>query len=155
MKSLILVTIFIVFILLLNVAAQESDSVLLKYDDGDPNLQLTFGGNYGTYFVTRFTPPSFPATLTKAQFYIPDTSKGASFNFSVRPDAFNEPGDPLFGPVPMRAKKIGWNEIDLSTYNLRVKGDFYLELAYDLVSKLTLGAENREPLSGRTYDTDC
>jgi len=156
-KQFTLLTIFLVIVFSNIIFAQESDTVELFYDDGDPNLELTFGENSSSYLVTRFTPPEGTAKILTAKYFLADTANGVNFIFRILPDAFGEPwdGNELYGPDPITKGDIGWNEIDLTDMNIEVDGDFYLMIQYNGQSKLTFGAENREPLSGRTYDTDC
>jgi hypothetical protein len=149
--------ILIVFLLALWVPlyGQSGEEEILAYDDGNPSLTLTFLGNGGTFYITRFSPPVLPSVLTKLVFYVPDTTEGKTFFFTIYPDVAGEPGTPVLASVPMAASTIGWNEIDISEYDIHVKGDFYFQLGYDLTSKFSIGAENREPISRRTWDTDC
>jgi len=153
----ILLVIFLGIFLSNNVLAQESEPIELYYDDGNPNIELTFGVNASSYLVTRFTPPEGKVQILTAVYFLADTANGVNFIFRILPDAFGEPwdGNELYGPVPITKGNIGWNELDLSDFNITVEGDFYLMLQYDGYSNLTFGAENRDPLSGRTYDTDC
>lgn len=150
---------YLIMVLLLTIClplfGQNNDEEILAYDDGNPNMTLTFTENGGTFYITRFSSSVLPAILTKLVFYVPDTSKGKTFFFTVYPDVAGEPGTPVLTSVPMAASKIGWNVIDISEYDIQVVGDFYFQLGYDFTSKLSISAENREPLSQRTWDTDC
>ncbi len=131
------------------------EQVELVYDDGIPNLKLTFLENAGTVFAVRFTPPSGTVQLLEVRYFVPDTSKGATFDLSVTGVASGEPGETLLGPLHLRAQTLGWNGIQLGDRALLLEGDFFVLLQYDGEAKLTIGAEDRPPLSGRTYDTDC
>ncbi len=132
-----------------------SEQVELVYDDGVPDLSLTFLENAGTVFAVRFTPPAGTVQLLEVRYFVPDTSKGACFNLEVTGLADEEPGETLLGPVHVRAGALGWNGVQLGDSNLYLEGDFFVLLNYDGEARLTLGAEDRPPLSGRTYDTDC
>lgn len=125
----------------------------LKYDDGVANLTWTFG-THGRFFTTRFSLES-SVLLEKARFFIVDTLGGATFNFAVYLDSNGEPGYPLVDQVPMRVERLGWNEIDLTEYELTLSEEFYLSIEYDLQSQLSIGAEDQDPLSRRSYDSDC
>ena len=125
----------------------------LKYDDGVANLTWTFGSN-GRFFTTQFSPDS-PVLLERARFYIADTTQGATFLFSIYLESNGEPGYPLVDQVPKRVDRLGWNEIDLSEYDIQVQEDFYLSIEYDLESELSIGAEDQEPIAKRSYDSDC
>ena len=133
---------------------QTDGEEIIAYDDGLPNLTLTFLED-GTFFITRFTPSTLPSVLTKLIFYVPDTSKGATFLFSIYTDVGGEPGTAILSSMPMSALTLGWNEIDITEFDIQVNGDFYFQLGYDLTSKFSIGAEDKEPISRRTWDTDC
>jgi hypothetical protein len=139
---------------------QNDRIVELGYDDGfEPNLKLTFLFNGGYRFVTRFTPPITPAQLIRIRYFLADTAKGSSFYLHILEDNFNapkhEPSGDMIDSVRVSGGRLGWNEYDLRNRNIIVEGDFYIGLYYDLQSKLSIGAENREPVSNRVYDSDC
>jgi hypothetical protein len=140
--------------------SQGGSTVELGYDDGfEPNLKLTFLVNGGYRYVVRFTPPSVPAQLVRVRYFLADTSKGTSFVLHVMDDNYNapkhEPANDLTDSVNVFRGTLGWNEVDLQKRNIVVRGDFYAGIYYDLKSKITIGAENRKPVSGRAYDSDC
>jgi len=139
------------------IPGNNDDLFEIYYDDGNPNLTLQFMENSGIFFVTRFTPPSVPVQLIKLKYYMANTTGGKTADFSILPDVYGEPydGKELFGPISISGARIGWNEYDLSDQNIFVSDDFYYVLRYDNVSKFSIGAENREPFSGRTWDSDC
>lgn len=153
--------IFLVMFLLLffsqSFGQNSSVDSLLQYDDGlEPITPLTMTV-HTINFITRFTPPSVPAQVVKVRYYVPDTTGGSGFILRIMQyvGASVEPGIVLYGPVNIPSSRPGWNELDLSEKNIFTENDFNVWMQYDGKSKLTLGAENREPLSMRTYDTDC
>ncbi len=154
-KSSLEIYVLLFFVSLGTLFAQEGQKTILAYDDGNPNLTLTFLDNGGTFYITRFTPDDTPCQLTKLVFYTPDTSLGATFFFTIYQGGHNEPGSPILSSIPMSAYTIGWNEIDISEFNIIVDRDFYFQLSYDFSSRFSIGAENKEPISLRTWDTDC
>ena len=131
--------------------AQEE--IVLKYDSGQADKNYTFGLD-GWFFTTRFTPPE-QVLLAKARFYIADTSNGATFKFSIYQAGDGEPAGVLVDKVPMRVKRLGWNEIDLTTFNIITADDFYLSIEYDFQAEIAIGVDTAEPISGRSYDSDC
>jgi hypothetical protein len=147
--------ILFIFMYLGNMFAQEGQETILAYDDGNPNLTLTFLDNGGTFYITRFTPEETPCLLTKLVFYTPDTSLGTTFFFTIYQGGYSEPGSAILSSVPLAAYTIGWNEIDISEFEIQVNRDFYYQLGYDTSSRFSIGAENRTPISNRTWDTDC
>jgi len=130
----------------------QSESVL-QYDSGQPDQIWTFGLE-GWFFTTRFTPPG-NVLIAKARFYIADTTNGATYDFSIYRAGDNEPAGALVNKVPMRVKKLGWNEIDLSAFNIQTAEDFYLSIEYDFKAELAIGADISDPIEGRSYDSDC
>jgi len=130
----------------------QSESVL-QYDSGQPDQIWTFGLE-GWFFTTRFTPPG-NVLIAKARFYIADTTNGATYDFSIYRAGDNEPAGALVNKVPMRVKKLGWNEIDLSAFNIQTAEDFYLSIEYDFKAELAIGADTSDPIEGRSYDSDC
>ena len=138
---------------LLTAALFARDEFILQYDKGFTGETLTLNED-GWYFTTRFTPPA-NVLLAKARFYIADTSNGATFDFSIYQGGIAEPAEVLVDKVPMRAKKLGWNEIDLTSYHILRDYDFYLSIEFDGKSNLTIGADKQEPLALRSFDSDC
>ena len=124
----------------------------VAYDDGNPNHELQFTRD-GVRFVTRFTPPAPHTQITKARYFIADTSEGASFDLTVFRDVSDEPAVILYGPVHITVEQLAWNEWDLTTSLVYTDDDFYISLSYDGVSKPMIGAEDRSP-TGRAYETD-
>ena len=151
--------VLLVLILVPGVSGQNGGlapgQVVLAYDDGIPTLTLRFLENAGTVFAVRFTPPEGQVQLTEVRYFVPDTSEGATFTLRVTSESSGEPGATLLGPLSLRARQTGWNAVSLSEHELMLQGDFFVLLEYDGSSRLALGAENRAPLSNRTYDTDC
>jgi len=141
-------------------AGQALDTAELGYEDGlAPNVQLTFLLNGGYRFVVRFTPPATPSQLVRIRYYLADTTKGTGFYLHILDDNYNapkhEPAADLIDSIRVSGGRLGWNDYDLADRRIFVERDFYVGFYYDLKSKLTLGAENREPVSKRAYDSDC
>mgnify|MGYP006971759267 CR=1 FL=1 len=147
------VTLTISLIVLLATSLFTQSEYVLQYDSGEPDKSWTFNLD-GWFFTTRFTPPE-PVKLVKARFYIADTSNGATYDFSIYRAGDNEPAGALVFKEHLRASSIGWNEIDISRFDVQTDEDFYLSIEYDFQSELTIGADTAEPIAGRSYDSDC
>jgi len=144
------------YILLINLAVGTlygQTETVLQYDSGQVDKTWTFGVD-GWFFTTRFTPPG-DVLVAKARFYIADTSNGATYDFSIYRAGDNEPAGAWLNKVPMRTKRLGWNEINLTDYDIHVTEDFYLSLEYNFNSELVIGADTSEPIAGRSFDSDC
>ena len=126
---------------------------LLQYDSGTSDKGWTFGLD-GWFFTTRFTPPE-PVKLVKARFYIADTSNGASYDFSIYRAGDGEPAGAYVYKEHNKVRKLGWNELDISEYDIHTNEDFYLSIEYDFQSELSLGADTSQPIAGRSFDSDC
>jgi len=127
----------------------------LYYDDGEPNLQYTYLAN-GPYHAIRFTPWSTPAQVVRIRYYIADTTRGSRFSLWIYKALKSEPGVPLFGPVPLRANRYGWEEHDLTAADVWVTDDFYVLLQQEGDHPtIRLAVEDRPPFGGHTWDTDC
>jgi hypothetical protein len=160
--NILLIFIFILFYLSVSEAKnnsgyvpKDSIDVELFYDDGLPNLQINFQYTTGNRIAIRFTPTIFPAKIVSASFFVADTSQGSKVLFSVMSNAGEGPSSNLSGQTLVTIKNLGWNEIDLSSKNLVVDDDFYFAFWIFGNSQPQFGAENREPLSLRTYDADA
>lgn len=144
---------YIMAAILAATALYGQSEILLHYDSGQADKSWTFGLD-GWYFTTRFTPPE-EVWLAKARFYIADTSNGGTFDFSIYRAGDNEPAGALVNKVPMRVQRLGWNEIDLTSFQIQTAKDFYLSIEYDFKSELAMGADTSEPIEGRSFDSDC
>lgn len=144
-----------IFLLASAVARSQEGYRELSYDDGEPNLQYNYLTN-GPYHAVRFTPPSTPAQVVKIRYYVADTTRGSRFALWIHKALKSEPGDSLFGPVPLRANRYGWEEYDMTAADVMVTGDFFVLLQQDGGHPtIRLAVEDRPPLRGHTWDTDC
>ena len=142
-----------ILFLFFSVALCAQSELVLQYDSGVADKPWTFNLD-GLFFTTRFTPPE-PVKLVKARFYVADTSNGATYDFSIYGAGENEPGGARVFKENKRVRTIGWNEIDISQYDIQTDEDFYLSIEYDYNSELALGADTSAPIEGRSYDSDC
>lgn len=126
----------------------------LAYDDGNPNLTLQFNVSAGNVFATKFTPPIIPSQVLSVIYYVPELTGSDYFILEIYDEGDQEPGRLIYGPYELNAQQVGWNEIDLESQRIIVNSDFYVVLKDNGHSLLKIGAEDRDPLSGRTYNTD-
>jgi len=144
-----------IFFLASAVAEAQDGFRELSYDDGVPNMHYSYLTN-GPYHAVRFTPLSTPAQVVRIRYYIADTTRGSRFSLWIYKALKSEPGVPLFGPVALRASGYGWEEHEMTAADVWVTDDFYvlLQQAGDHPT-IRLAVEDRPPLSGHTWDTDC
>jgi hypothetical protein len=79
----------------------------------------------GDMVAVRFTP-WFVGTLKKARFYIDRLYGNNTFKIHVMNANFSD----MITPFSMLPSSIGWFEVDLSTYNLNVREDFYIAMEW-------------------------
>jgi hypothetical protein len=130
----------------IQMATMASTSTELAYDDGEPeNLS---GGGAGSYQAVRFSPPSgWPsARILSVSYYI--GKPGAPFKAHI----FGSDGaaELLTPPLEVKPTAIGWFNIDLTTYNIVVSGDFYVAMQYEAKFDPSIGLDLTNPHS-RSY----
>lgn len=99
----------------------------------------------GEMVAVRFTP-WLVGTLKKGSFYIYDLGSGdPTFNVHVLDADMND----VITPFAQTPSSTGWLEVDLSTYNINVRGDFYIgmELLNDFYPKLGVDRTNPDKRS--------
>ncbi len=144
---------FLLILFAVTTAAFAQSEIVLQYDSGYADKTWVFNTD-GWFFTTRFTPPE-EVRLARARFYIADTGNGATFDFSIYRAGDNEPAGAIVDKIPMRVKRLGWNEIDLTSFNVMTAEDFYLSIEYDFQSEIAIGADTAAPIAGRSFDSDC
>lgn len=126
-------------------------TVDLIYDDGSP-----YGGYYwqsaNQASANRITPTLSNAKVIKMSIYINGVNAGsASYTPIVLSNSGGQPGGDLV-VIPKRtaASYPGWDETDLSSYNIMVNGDFFVGLKYDGINQPTYGYDQSN--NGRAWD---
>jgi uncharacterized repeat protein (TIGR01451 family) len=117
----------------------------LAYDSGAGTPDASWEAGKG--FAVRFTPPSTPATVTRARFY---------FYAPLAPvDVCLWDANHTSLMTPLRASPTaeGWYEVDLSAHLIAVTGDFYVGYLHAVAYTPTLGADQSAP-DGRSYEVD-
>jgi hypothetical protein len=130
----------------IQMATMASTSTELAYDDGEPeNLS---GGGAGSYQAVRFSPPTgWPsARILSVSYYI--GKPGAPFKAHI----FGSDGaaELLTPPLEVKPTAIGWFNIDLTTYNIVVSGDFYVAIEYEAYDSPGIGWDGSRP-DDRSY----
>jgi hypothetical protein len=111
--------------------------VELKYDDGTPEgMNSPWDDGVGSQYGVGFTPPSYPAKIIKASFYVSMVGQPTT-PFGVRVyqggGSNGGPGADLLGTPVVAAATGGeqWVEVDLSNENIVVSsGDFFIAMEW-------------------------
>jgi hypothetical protein len=117
-------------------------SVELAYDDG--TAENGWDGDIGIEHAVRFSlkPGWSSAKILIARFFIysnPDTFRLHIYGSSVT--------DPALDVTPAGT---GWFDVDLSSYNIVVSGDFYISIEYVVPSAPAIGMDTTGPIDLRT-----
>jgi hypothetical protein len=99
----------------------------------------------GDMVAVRFTP-WFVGTLKKARFYIDRLYSDNTFKIHVMNTNLSD----VIMPFSVTPTSTGWFEVDLSTYNINVREDFYIAMEW-LTSYPGLGEDKSSP-DKRSFD---
>jgi hypothetical protein len=125
-------------------------TVELFYDDG--STTTGFAGGPGYYLAVKFSLPSGwnDAKLITARYYILGLSAPTDFNVHI----FGSDGSTrLLGPLTVTATTLQtWLDVDLSSYNIIVSGDFYVAMEF-ITRAPTIGLDFSDP-DGRSYENN-
>lgn len=98
----------------------------------------------------RFTAPGASAQLVRARYFLNTAASDHPIQVHVR-DANRSDLITLFAVTPPMGG-AGWFNVDLSSHNLTVSGDFYVGFLYsEQHSDPSLGVDTLEP-DGRSYE---
>lgn len=127
------------------VLRNHTPPVELAHDDGEVNSYQSWN-IIGNGFATCSSPPGGSARLQTARYYLqqPATIEVHVWDASSHAD--------LLTPFQATPTQDGWNDIDLSSYNLTVNSDFCVGFAYTLDSRPSLGVDTDN--SGHSYEVD-
>jgi len=122
--------------------------VELAYDDGGAESDQSWAALDGG-FAVRFTTPGASAQLVRARYYL-DTAED---NHPIQVHVWDTNHDDLITPFTATPSAgTGWFDVDLSSYNLTVSGDFYVGFLYsEQHSDPSLGVDTSDP-DGRSYE---
>ncbi|MFQ5854535.1 MAG: hypothetical protein ACE5LU_02670 [Anaerolineae bacterium] len=115
----------------------------LAYDDGTAESSQSYTAGNG--FAVRFTTPSASAQLARARYY---------FIAPVAPievHVWDADRNDLITPFTATPSGDGWFDVDLSSLNLTVSGDFYVGFLYTVDTDPTLGVDTSASDS-RSYE---
>ncbi|RLC74064.1 MAG: hypothetical protein DRI61_17310, partial [Chloroflexi bacterium] len=115
----------------------------LAYDDG--TLDTTASWETGKGFAVRFTSPG-QAQIQYARYYLQDPRP-------IEVHVWDTEHNDLITPFQATCTQDGWNDVDLSTHNIVVNGDFYLGFLYLEDYRPTLGVDTSAPDS-RSFEVD-
>jgi len=128
--------------LVLNNYAPE---VELAYDDGIFESSQSWDPGPGNGFAVLFTTPGASARLVGARYYF--IAPVAAIEVHVWDANRND----LITPFTATPSGDGWFDVDLSSHNLTVSGDFYVGFLYTVDVDPTLGVDTSGP-DGRSYE---
>ena len=122
--------------------------VELAYDDGIADSEQS-QATLGSGFAVLFTTPGTSARLVRARYYLDTAAAGHPIEVHVWNAAHTDLITPFTATPPAGA---GWFDVDLSSYNLTVSGDFYVGFLYSVQhSDPSVGVDTTSP-DGRSYE---
>jgi hypothetical protein len=124
-------------------AVGNAQTVQYMYDDSVK--EYTTYQSAGDMVAVRFTP-LFVGTLKKARFYIDRLYGDDTFNIHVMNANLSE----IITPFSVTPTSTGWFEVDLSTYNINMREDFYIAMEW-LTIHPDLGTDQSNP-DKRSFD---
>jgi ligand-binding sensor domain-containing protein len=127
--------------LVLKAYAPETE---LVYDDGATDTNTSWETGKG--FAVRFTPLAGQVQLMRARYYLLDPRP---IEVHVWDDSHND----LITPFTANTDQDGWNDVDLSAYNVTVSGDFYVGFLHLEGYRPALGVDTTSA-DGRSFEVD-
>ncbi len=126
--------------------------VTLNYDDGIPSSGY-YWNTTGAGSANRMTPTITPAKVTQMSIYFTGIYAGTgSYQPFIKGKSGSQPGSNLASLSTRIAVPPGWDEINLSTFNINVSDDFFVGLFYDGINKPMYGFD---PVNNsRAWDYD-
>lgn len=115
----------------------------LTYDDGQAESSQSY--TTGNGFAVRFTPPGGAGRLVRARYFF--VAPVAPIEVHVWDAGRND----LATPFTATPSGDGWFDVDLSSLNLTVSGDFYVGFLHTVDTDPTLGVDTSAP-DGRSYE---
>jgi uncharacterized repeat protein (TIGR01451 family) len=115
----------------------------LAYDDGTTETNTSW--EVGKGFAVRFTPPG-QAQLLRARYYLLDPRP-------TQVHVWDANRNNLITPFTANTTQDGWNDVDLSIYNITVSGDFYVGFFHLENYRPTLGVDTTFA-DGHSFEVD-
>lgn len=139
-----------------NTKAGEIEVVVLpgelKYDDNVANYSTAWQGPTGGYGM-KFTPPSYPVTLTQVKIYIGTiTTAPQNFTAQILDDngTGGAPGSVLFTQVVSAATQNSWYTVNC---NVTISsGSFYAAWLQSNQNTTNVGIDSTGPISRQTWE---
>ncbi|MBL7183715.1 MAG: hypothetical protein ISS50_04615, partial [Anaerolineae bacterium] len=116
----------------------------LSYDDGGMDTNTSWETGKG--FAVRFTLPVGQAQLMRARYYLLDPRP-------IEVHVWDENHTDLIAPFTATTDQDGWNDVDLSAYNVTVSGDLYVGFLHLEDYRPTLGVDTTSA-DGRSFEVD-
>ena len=116
----------------------------LAYDDGAMDTTDSWEVDKG--FAVRFTSPAGQAQLMRARYYLQDP-------LPIQVHVWDASHTDLITPFTANTSQDGWNDVDLSAYNITVSGDFYVGFLHLENYRPTLGIDTTSA-DGRSFEVD-
>ena len=101
----------------------------------------------GKGFAVRFTPPAGQVQVTRARYYLQDP-------WPIEVHVWNANHTDLITPFTATASQDGWNDVDLSAYNVTVSGDVYMGFFHLEDYRPTLGVAATSA-DGRSFEVEA
>ncbi len=120
----------------------------LAYDDGSMDSAASW--EVGKGYATCFTPPGGAARILRARYYVQLPSMPVEVHVW---DAASH-ADLLPAPFQGNPWQDGWNDIDLSQFNLTVTSDFCVGFLHLTDYQPTLGVDTTAPVDNHSYEVD-
>ena len=92
------------------------------YDDG--SFESDFNAGSGNYSAVRFSASSSGEKIVRFKWF--QIGSGGVFYIKVFDDAVGIPGDELFSAVQASGNVDGWNEKDMSAYDITISSNFWV-----------------------------
>jgi hypothetical protein len=115
----------------------------IAYDDG--TMETTASWEMGKGFAVRFTPTG-QVQVIRARYYLQDPRP-------IEVHVWDADHNDLITPFTATVTQDGWNDVDLSAYNITVSGDFYVGFTHLEDYRPTLGVDTTSS-DGRSFEVD-
>ncbi len=123
-------------------AAVETE---LAHDDGTGSEDASW--DVGKGFAVCFSPPAGQVKVVRARYYLYDLRP-------IQVHVWDYAHNDLITPFTANTTQEGWNDVNLSAYNITVSGDFCLGFLHMEAYRPTLGSDFDPPIYGRSYEVD-
>jgi len=115
----------------------------ISYDDGTMNTTTSW--EIGKGFAVRFTPPG-QVQLVRARYCLLGPRP-------IQVHVWDANRTDLIAPFTVNTNQAGWNNVDLSAYNITVSGDFYVGFLHLENYRPTLGVDTASA-DDRSFEVD-